>query len=154
MKKFACFALLVAQATAQPLLPAHVLKVSDGDTIRVQTSEGVRRIRLDSIDAPEKKQAFGNRSRQALQQLLPSGTPVQILDLGQDRYHRTLGQIYLPDGANVNALQVRNGYAWVYIRYCRDQSYWMPLQREAQQKRRGLWYDAHPVAPWEFRHPR
>lgn len=152
MKKLACLFLVVARVTAQPLLPAHVLKVSDGDTIRVRTFEGVRRIRLDSIDAPEKNQAFGKRSRQALQQLLPVGASIHILDLGQDRYRRTLGQIYLPDGANVNALQVRNGYAWVYTRYCRDQAYWIPLQREAQQNQRGLWYDVHPVAPWEFRH--
>lgn len=139
--------------SAEPLLPARIVSVSDGDTVKLQTLGGLQRVRLDSIDAPEKKQAFGNRSRQALRQLLPPGTEVQLLDLGQDRYHRTLAQLYLPDGTNVNAQQVRTGHAWVYTRYCRDPAYWIPLQVQAQEQHRGLWRDPHPVAPWDFRHP-
>ena len=154
MKQWIPLLLLAIQAGAQPLTPATVVKVTDGDTVRLQTPAGILRVRLDSIDAPEKKQAFGKRSGQNLRQLLPNGTRVQLLDLGQDRYHRTLGQIYLPDGSNVNSLQVRSGYAWVFTRYCRDPAYWMPLQNQAQQQKRGLWQDPHALPPWDFRHPR
>jgi len=136
------------------LLRGRVVKVVDGDTVKVRTVEGVRSVRLDSIDAPEKRQPFGKASRQALQALLPANTEVDILDLGEDRYHRMLGQIYLPDGTNVNSLQVRTGNAWVFTRYCRDPIYWVPLQAAAQRDRRGLWVEPHPVAPWEFRHPK
>ena len=153
MKKLLLIALLAIEAAAQPLIPATVVKVTDGDTVRLKTAAGTLRVRLDSIDAPEKKQAFGKRSGQNLRQLLPTGTTVKLLDLGQDRYHRTLGQIYLPDGTNVNSLQVRGGYAWVFTRYCRDQAYWMPLQTQAQQQKRGLWQDPHAIPPWDFRHP-
>lgn len=152
MKKLLLSLLLAVGGNAQPLLPAQVVKVSDGDTVRLETARGVLRVRLDSIDAPEKKQAFGSRSRQALRELLPVGSPVQLLELGQDRYQRTLGQLYLPDGTNVNAMQVRNGQAWVFTRYCRDPAYWMPLQHEAQERRRGLWIEGNPVPPWDFRH--
>jgi micrococcal nuclease len=145
---------LCTRLQAQPLRPARVVSITDGDTVRVRTSLGVLKVRLDSIDAPEKKQAFGSRSRQALGQLLPAGTPVQLLNLGEDRYHRTLAQLYLLDGTNVNASQVRHGYAWVFTRYCRDPDYWAPLQEEARQHRRGLWVDANPVPPWDFRHHR
>lgn len=153
MKKLLLSLVMALEVSAQPLLPGRVLKVNDGDTVRLETARGVLRVRLDSIDAPEKKQAFGSRSRQALRELLPVGSPVKLLELGQDRYQRTLGQIYLTDGTNVNALQVRNGQAWVFTRYCRDPAYWMPLQREAQEHRRGLWIEAGAVPPWEFRHP-
>ena len=134
------------------LLHARVVKVVDGDTIRVRTDQGIRSVRLDSIDAPEKRQPGGKASRQALQALLPVNSEVDILDLGEDRYQRMLGQIYLPDGTNLNSAQVRTGNAWVFTRYCRDPIYWMPLQLAAQQARRGLWAEPNPVAPWEFRH--
>ncbi|MBX3171108.1 MAG: thermonuclease family protein [Candidatus Eremiobacteraeota bacterium] len=154
MRRLLFLCCLHTSLQAQPLCPARVLSVTDGDTVNLKTSEGVRRVRLDSIDAPEKKQAFGNRSRQALRQLIPPGSQLQMLDLGQDRYQRTLAQLYLPDGTNVNALQVRNGHAWVFTRYCRDPAYWMPLQREAQRQHRGLWHDPSPIPPWNFRHHR
>jgi len=152
MKKLLLSLLFPLGVAAQPLPTARVLSVSDGDTVKVQTPTGVQRIRLDSIDAPEKKQPFGSRSRKALQELLPLGSPVQFLDLGTDRYRRTLAQLYLPDGTNVNSAQVRNGYAWVFTRYCRDPAYWTPLQREAQLHRRGLWVEPGALPPWEFRH--
>ena len=145
--------LLSLPVAAQPLLPAQVLKVSDGDTVRLQTARGVLRVRLDSIDAPEKKQVGGPQSRDALRRILPVGQKVRLLELGEDRYQRTLGQLYLPDGTNVNALQVSSGQAWVFTRYCRDQTYWMPLQRQARQNHRGLWASEVAQPPWEFRHP-
>lgn len=146
-----CFSLAV---TAQPLVPARVSSVTDGDTVKLIVGGAIIKVRLDSIDAPEKRQAGGRESRQALRQILANGSPVQLLSKGQDRYQRTLGQIYLPDGTNVNALQVRNGQAWVFRRYCRDNAYWLPLEVEAQFHRRGVWSTPGAVAPWEFRHPK
>ena len=152
MKKLLLSLLLPLGVAAQPLPTARVLSVSDGDTLKLQTPTGVQRIRLDSIDAPEKKQPFGSCSRKALLELLPPRSTVQFLDLGTDRYRRTLAQLYLPDGTNVNSLQVRNGYAWVFTRYCRDPAYWTPLQRAAQLHHRGLWVEPGALPPWEFRH--
>ena len=153
MRLFLLWWLLSAALWAQPLWPARVISVSDGDTVKLETQEGIRRVRLDSIDAPEKRQPGGRESRQALRQLLPEGAPVQLLPLGQDRYGRTLGQLYLPDGTNVNVRQVRDGQAWVFTRYCRDPAFWVPLEQEARQQKRGLWARPEPIAPWLFRHP-
>ena len=139
-------------AIAQPLVRAIVSSVTDGDTVRLVVGEANLRVRLDSIDAPEKRQSGGRESRQALRGLLPNGGVVQLLPKGDDRYGRTLGQIYLPDGTNVIALQVRNGQAWVFRRYCRDNAYWLPLEREAQTKHRGIWAQPGAIAPWDFRH--
>ena len=45
-------------------LIGKVVKVSDGDTITILTSDKTQyKIRLNDIDAPEKKQAFGNKSK-------------------------------------------------------------------------------------------
>ena len=140
-------------AAAQPLLPARVSSVTDGDTVKLIIGKDIVKVRLESIDAPEKRQAGGRESRQALRELLPNGSPVQLFSKGQDRYKRTLGQLYLPDGTNVNALQVKNGQAWVFRRYCRDQPYWLPLEHEAQVHQRGLWGQPGAVAPWDYRHP-
>lgn len=143
-----------ALAWSQPLVPARVLSVTDGDTVKLETNDGIRRVRLDSIDAPEKRQAGGPESRQALRELLPNGSSVQLLPLGEDRYGRVLGQLYLPDGTNVNAAQVRQGQAWVFTRYCRAPGYWVPLEQEARRARRGLWAVPGAVEPWVFRHPK
>lgn len=68
-----------------------------------------------------------------------------------DRYGRILGQVYAPDGMNVNQFMVRAGAAWVYEQYNTDPV--LPvLQNEARQQKRGLWSDADPVPPWIWRH--
>lgn len=145
---------LSALACAQPgRLTAQVVRVIDGDTVVVRLSHGEQTVRLDSIDAPERKQPGGEESRRALAGYLPEGSSVRLTRLGRDRYRRILGQLYRPDGANVNSLLVRNGRAWVYTKYCRDFNYWTPLQVRAQQQRLGLWAAPHPLPPWEFRHP-
>jgi endonuclease YncB( thermonuclease family) len=68
-------ALLLAAALASPLegakphdtLTGKVVAIADGDTLTVLDGANVQhKIRLAGIDAPEKKQAFGNRARQAL----------------------------------------------------------------------------------------
>lgn len=145
---------LALTVSAQPLIPARVSSVTDGDTVKLMVGQQIVKVRLDSIDAPEKRQAGGKESRQALRALLPNGSPVRLLSKGEDRYQRTLGQLYLPDGTSVNALQVKNGQAWVFRRYCRDNAYWLPLEREAQLHHRGLWAQPGAVPPWDFRHPK
>ncbi|MBT9587685.1 thermonuclease family protein [bacterium] len=145
---------LSALAWAQPWrLTTQVVRVIDGDTVVVRLSDGDQTVRLDSIDAPERKQPGGEESRRALAGYLPAGGSVKITRLGRDRYGRILGQLYRPDGANVNSLLVRNGQAWVYTKYCRDFSYWTPLQMRARQQRLGVWAAPDPVPPWKFRHP-
>lgn len=71
--------------------------------------------------------------------------------LRRPRYGRILGQVYAPDGMNINQFMVRAGAAWVYEQYNTDPV--LPvLQNEARQQKRGLWSDADPVPPWIWRH--
>jgi endonuclease YncB( thermonuclease family) len=130
-----------------------VVAVADGDTVYVQL-EGVRtRVRLASIDAPEHKQAFGQRSEQSLRELVWKKR-ARMTWRERDRHGRPIVRLDV-DGFDVNAEQVRRGMAWVYLVYSRDPDL-LRLEDDARASRRGLWADPAPVPPWEWRktHPR
>ena len=98
-----------------------VVGVSDGDTITVLDANKVQhKIRLAGIDAPEKKQAFGNRSKESLSALAFDKT-VNVETDKQDRYGRQVGKV-LVNGQDVNLVQVERGMAWFYRQYQREQS--------------------------------
>jgi len=125
-----------------------VVRVADGDTITVLRDREQVKVRLLEIDAPEKAQAFGNRSKQSLSDLCFNKT-ARLDDKGKDRYGRTLARVYC-DGVDANAEQVRRGMAWVYDRYVTDRGLYS-IQDEARAAKRGLWADNSPVPPWEWR---
>jgi micrococcal nuclease len=106
------------------------------------------KIRLANIDAPERAQAFGNRSRQFLSDLC-FGKDAKYDVQDTDRYGRLVATVWCDD-INANRKQVELGMAWVYPKYNKD--IMIPaLQDQAFSARRGLWADALPVPPWEWR---
>lgn len=151
----AAYLLFSALLSAVFVPPAHadfagrVINVADGDTLTVLVAKSQVKVRLDSIDAPESKQAFGTRSRQSLAELC-AGKAASVADLGKDRYGRTIGRVTCA-GTDANAEQVRRGMAWVFVRYAPKASPLYALESEAMATRRGLWADPHAVAPWEWR---
>jgi endonuclease YncB( thermonuclease family) len=68
-----------------------------------------------------------------------------------DRYKRTVAEIILPDGHNLNREIVHAGFAWWYQQYARRETVLRDLENEARAARRGLWADPQPVPPWEWR---
>ena len=127
-----------------------VIRVLDGDTIEVLQEKKPVRVRLLNIDAPEKKQAYGSWSTNQLKDLV-AGQPVTVTYTQKDRYGRVLGRVVTTNGTEANRYMVQSGAAWVYERYNTDNA--LPaLQREAQEQKRGLWAESHPVPPWEWRH--
>lgn len=104
-------------------------------------------MRIAQIDAPEKRQAFGNRSRQALADLCFQ-QPAAISRTSKDRYGRTVADVACR-GQDVGQHMVRGGWAWVYDRYVIDRSLYT-LQDAARAARVGLWA-AEAVPPWEWR---
>jgi len=128
-----------------------VVGVADGDSITVLRDREQVKVRLVDIDAPEKAQAFGNRSKQALEDLV-HGREVLVVERGKDRYQRVLGRVYRGD-LDVNAEQVRQGMAWVYRQYSKDAAL-LRIEAEARVQKRGLWHDPDPVPAWEWRKAR
>ena len=125
-----------------------VVSVADGDTITVLRDRTQVKVRLLEIDAPEKAQAFGTKSKESLSEMC-FGKTAELADKGKDRYGRTLARVTC-DGVDANAEQVKRGMAWVYDRYITDKTLYA-VQEEAKAERRGLWHDDKPVPPWEWR---
>jgi endonuclease YncB( thermonuclease family) len=126
-----------------------VIGVADGDTITVLHDRQPETIRLNGIDAPESGQAFGNRAKQFTAELA-FGQVVQVIVRDLDRYGRTVADVRLPDGRSLSHEVVRGGYAWWFRRYSSDTTL-AALESEARTARRGLWADAQPIAPWDWR---
>lgn len=124
-------------------LDGKVVGVTDGDTIKILTSEREQiKIRLYGIDAPEKKQPYGTAAKRYLADLI-AGKTIQIEERGKDRYKRVLGIAYL-GGRDVNEILVLNGYAWAFTKYSKiyESQEW-----QARSKRLGLWRDKNPIKP-------
>jgi hypothetical protein len=64
---------------------------------------------------------------------------------------RTIADVLLPDGTNVNHALVKEGWCWWYRKYAPGDAMLEGLEKEAQAGRKGLWADPHPVPPWEWR---
>jgi len=143
--------LLAFSLSAYADIAGKVVSVADGDTVTVLVEHTQIKVRLVEIDAPEKAQAFGNRSKQALAAMV-FGKVVTAEEKGKDKYKRTLGHV-LVDGLDANAEMVRQGYAWVYLKYSKNPAL-LRLEQEAREGKRGLWVDNEPMPPWEWRKAR
>ena len=144
--------ILVATPALADEFNGKVVGVTDGDTIRVLRGREEIKIRLEGIDCPESHQAFGTKAKQATSELA-FGKTVTVESKGKDRYGRTLAEIILPDGTNLNRELIRTGFAWWYKKYSKDESLGR-LEVEARSSKLGLWADPNPVPPWEWRQQR
>ena len=127
----------------------RVVRVRDGDSIVVLRGGVGVEVRLDGIDCPELAQAFGKKAKSFCSGLA-FGKAVRLVGKGKDRYGRELAEVFLPDGRSLNRELVSAGFAWWYRKYSTDRSL-EALEQTAHKERRGLWADANPVPPWEFR---
>jgi len=136
-------------------ISGKVVSVADGDTITVLDAEHVQhKIRLSGIDAPERAQAFGRRSRELLSDLV-AGAQVVVETDKADRYGRSVGKVLL-QGRDINLAMVNAGLAWHYKKYEREQPasdrlLYASAEEEARERRSGLWRDTEPMAPWDWR---
>ena len=125
-----------------------ITAVSDGDTATAVVEGRSLRLRLARIDAPEHRQAWGLRAEQSLRQLVWK-KQVHIEWREVDRNGRPIVTMTV-DGLDVSEEQVRRGMAWVYRAYSKDPQL-LRLEADAREARLGLWADATPVPPWEWR---
>lgn len=128
------------------------VSVSDGDTIGVMYFGKEEKIRLYGIDCPANGQDFGNRAKQFTASLV-FGREVDISDKETDKYGRTVGFVYVKNKC-VNEEIIKNGYAWVYRKYCNDEicDKWRRLEENARNQKSGLWERTDCIPPWEYRH--
>ncbi|WP_159475881.1 thermonuclease family protein [Chryseobacterium sp. 18068] len=130
-----------------------VIGVKDGDTVEILMDGKPQVVRLSHIDCPEKKQPFGNNAKQFASDLC-FGKKVKLsTGWKRDRNKRLLAEIILSNGKNLNKELVKNGFAWHYKKYSKDNSY-DDLEKQARKLKLGLWNDKIPTAPWEWRKSR
>ncbi|MEY3886152.1 MAG: Thermonuclease precursor [Pseudomonadota bacterium] len=146
-----CMAMSLNAATLQ----GKVVSVADGDTVTVLDSQKTQyKIRLQGIDAPERAQAFGNKSKQSLHEIV-HGKQVTVDYQKKDKYGRVVGKILL-NNTDVCLEQLKRGMAWHYKQYANeqpkeDQETYSLAEQQAKTELKGLWKDKQPVPPWEFR---
>ncbi|KAA9340536.1 thermonuclease family protein [Adhaeribacter soli] len=146
---FLLLVLLTLACGEKPKEGFKVIGVKDGDTVELLMDNKPVTVRLYGVDCPEKKQDFGTQARKFTSDLA-YGKFVRLEQKGTDRYGRTIGEIFLPDGKSLNKELVANGYAWYYRAYANDPQLGY-LENDARRLERGLWSQPNPVAPWDFR---
>jgi len=131
---------------------AKVIAVLDGDTVLIKRANGLVKIRMAEIDAPEKAQTFGETSKLSLSDMV-LGKQVKVVSQAVDQYGRMVAHLSV-DGLDVNAEQIRRGMAWEYSHFHSNREL-IALQEDAKQAPRGLWALSDPMPPWEWRklHP-
>lgn len=126
-----------------------VTKVKDGDTIEILFDGVPTTVRLEHIDCPEKKQPYGMKAKQFTASAV-FGKMVRVKHNGtRDRYNRLIGEIFLPDGTNLNKELVKEGLAWHFSKYSKDKSYAV-LEQEARRKKIRLWSEK-AIKPEDWR---
>lgn len=147
--------LFASQIASAETFSGRIVAIADGDTVTLlDRMKQQHKIRLSGIDAPERKQAFGNVSRQHLAGLV-FGKQVNADCPKTDRYGRWICMIEI-DGVDANLAQVSAGMAWHYKAYMRDQrredrELYAKSEDKAKREGRGLWADNNPLPPWDFR---
>ena len=128
----------------------RVVSVADGDTITIIGDGNTQyKIRLNAIDAPEKSQAFGQKSKQQLSNYV-FGKDVTVTWKSKDKYGRVLGTVFVGN-TDINLQMVRDGFAHHYKRFDNSPAY-AAAEADARQNRRGLWSDPNPILPEDYRH--
>ncbi len=140
----------IASDTRQ-LIIGEVIGIADGDTITIRGNGKNYKIRLDGIDAPEKKQDYGRKATNVLSDLVFRKN-VRVRWKEKDRYGCVIGQV-IAGGVWVNHQLLLDGWAWHYTDYSSDPDL-SEAGRLAREADRGIWANANePQPPWEFRNP-
>jgi endonuclease YncB( thermonuclease family) len=129
---------------------ASVVAVIDGDSIRVMHGGRAEDIRLNGIDCPEEGQDYFVRAKQAMSELV-FGKDVTLQTYSKDKDGRTIADVFLPDGTDVNHQLVKDGWCWWYPKYAPHDAELERLESEARDAKKGLWQDPLPVPPWAYR---
>lgn len=130
------------------ILSGRVTEVVDGDTLYLRVDGNQHVIRLHEIDAPELEQAWGRQARRALSKKV-SRKNVVVEVSTTDAYGRLVGKVWLGE-RDINRLMVWEGHAWAYRQYL-DNRLLLKYEASAKKQGIGLWHQADPIPPWEWR---
>lgn len=142
------FVLLIAlsfKAHADP----RIAYFYDGDTVKIIDASKTYKLRIAHIDAPERNQTYGRKSRRALMKLCKNAT-IQISLTETDKYQRQLGSLSC-NQQDVSTYMIKYGHAWFSKRYSKKKIL-AQIEQSARKNKLGLWQAKKPMAPWVWRH--
>jgi endonuclease YncB( thermonuclease family) len=145
-----------ADEPTQTLINGVVIKVKDGDSLVIRDDKNQEhQLRLVFIDAPEYSQPFGNEARRNLDNwVYRKRIQAQVMDT--DRYQRKVVVLHL-GSTDINSEQIKAGFAWHYQQFAKgkqsasDFARYQSLEQQARQAKIGLWQEAQPMPPWDYR---
>ena len=125
--------------------------VIDGDSIMITSKGKEVEIRLFGVDTPEKTQAFG-QSAKNFTGAMASGKEIRVEPISKDQSGKIVAMVFV-NGINLNEQIISQGFGWVYRQYCKERfcADWLKLESTAKASQKGLWADANPTPPWEYR---
>lgn len=149
-----CLALLCSATLAGAwTVQGQVMAVVSGDTLRIRDDKKVQyTVRLAGVDAPEKFQAYGQRSLDSLRELaFQKYVTVEGVGTGSPR----VGRVRV-EGRDISLEQLQLGAVWYDKSRAQtlsepDLQAYRAAEEDARQRRTGLWRDKHPIPPWEYR---
>jgi endonuclease YncB( thermonuclease family) len=158
--------LFLPALAASETLSGRVVRVVDGDTVYVlDAAKTQHKVRLGGIDAPERGQPFGKRSKERMAELVV-GKEVEVVWYKEDRWGRLIGTVWVaspdcrrdpcPKTLDAGLALITSGLAWHFKRYADEQpeeerERYAFAEEEARARKAGLWRDPNPVPPWEWR---
>jgi endonuclease YncB( thermonuclease family) len=130
-------------------LTGKCVKVVDGDTLIIECDKAKRTVELDGVDAPELQQPWGKQVRSFVRNVVGGReVEIEVLESTDD----TVRARVTIDGQDLSEMLVASGLAWVPDAAANDEL--SELSDKAREMPCGLWRDADPVPPWEFREAR
>jgi micrococcal nuclease len=127
-----------------------VLRVVDGDTLKITAGDGEDTVRLIGINTPETVdprttvECFGKEASEKMKYLAEGQEVLVVKDPTQserDKYNRLLAYVYLTDGTLLNQKMIEDGYAfeYTYITPYEFQTEFQDAERVAKENKQGLW---------------
>lgn len=140
--------ILLAASSGTTEFSAKVVKVIDGNTLEVYTSDKETvTILLNNVDCPEPGQAAAEKAIEFTKKMVLKKKVNIRLD-GKDRWGNKLATVVLNNGKNLNDELVKNGLAWAGL--SADKKV-VSLEEEAKARKLGLWENEDPTPPWVYR---
>lgn len=141
-----------------PLELGTVERIIDGDTyeIRLDRTNGLARVRLAWLDAPEQAQPYGMEATTwAKAALLGKRVVLTVQEI--DPYGRLVSQLNVASVDqmwDVGATLARMGLAWLDPHFSEGREGLREDQVLAEGEGIGLWSQPNPLPPWDWRRSR
>ena len=144
-----------AARSSQPGLYS-VARFVDGDTIVVNMNGTDETVRFIGVDTPETHkpntpvQCYGPAASAYTKNTIGTQRVRLVSDslsTNRDRYNRLLRYVYLPDGTDLDAKLIQNGYGFYYPYFPFTKSHEFEADEKAAiAAHKGLWANCHPIA--------